>query len=56
MHLFGAKNGMYGKRHSPETLRKIGAFGLGKHWFNNEKIEVFEQTCPDGFKPGRLKR
>lgn len=27
---------------------------IGKHWFNNGKINRFAFECPDGFKPGRL--
>ena len=28
---------------------------LGKHWYNNGKVQLFADTCPEGFKPGRLK-
>ena len=53
--LCGAANGMYGKKLSEETKKKIGQFGLGKHWYTNNITEVFTETCPKGFAPGRLK-
>ena len=28
----------------------------GKHYFNNGKVEIFANECPEGFKPGRLPR
>lgn len=52
----GEKNGMYNKHHTEEAKQKISNFGKGKHWFNNDELEVFVFTCPEGFKPGRIKK
>lgn len=27
---------------------------IGKHWYNDGKIQFFSDSCPKGFKPGRL--
>ena len=50
----GEKNPMYGKKHSEETKKKLSAASVGKHWYNNSKIEIMVKECPDGFVPGRL--
>jgi hypothetical protein len=28
---------------------------LGKHWFNNGKVNISSKSPPEGFLPGRLK-
>lgn len=28
----------------------------GRHWFNNGERNVMATTCPEGFKPGKLRR
>lgn len=56
LHLYGKLNGMYGKHHTEESNKKRSAWTSARHWYNNGIIEVFETVCPDGFKPGRLKR
>ena len=59
----GEKHYMYGKRHSIEVNGKISKAlkgrpspNKGKHWYNNGKICVRANECPDGFIPGMLKR
>ena len=58
-------NGFKGKHHSYESKKKIsdsrkgtltgknnGSFG--KHWFTNGVENIKCETCPDGFRPGRI--
>ena len=45
-----------GKPKSEETKKKIGASSIGKHWYNNGKINILAKECPDGFTPGRLRK
>ena len=40
---------------SESSKRKVGEKNKLKRWWNNDKICVFTQICPDGFKPGRIK-
>ena len=48
------------KNMSEETKKKIGAakkgtkYHLGKHWYNNGKINKRAYECPQGFIPGQL--
>ena len=51
----GENHPMYGKHHSEEAKKKIGASRIGKHWYNNGKENKFCYECPEGFVPGRLK-
>ena len=58
----GEKHYMYGKRHSIEVNEKISkalkgrpSQNKGKHWYNNGKICVRANECPDGFVPGMLR-
>ena len=48
-----------GKHLSEETRRKMRAANriknIGKHWYNNGKINKRCYECPDGFVPGMLK-
>jgi hypothetical protein len=58
----GAKNPMYGKKHSQETLLKIGQKSLGRtlgrKWINdgvqNKRMKK-EDTLPDGWVFGKLR-
>lgn len=45
----GSNNSMYGKcgKLSPN---------IGKHWFNNGIVNVFDYTCPNGFQKGKIHR
>ena len=52
----GKNNPNYGKHHSEETRRKISEAGRGTKWFNNGVINVKAETCPEGFKAGRIKK
>ena len=62
----GEKNPNYGKHPSTETRMKMSmarignqnAKGkhIGKHWFNNGVVNVFQMGCPEGFVRGRLKK
>ena len=58
----GEKNAFYGKHHSEESKKRIGAaqkgnkYHLGKHWYNNGKINIRAKECPPGFVPGRLRK
>ena len=53
----GNKNTL-GYHHSAETKNKIVEAtrinNIGRHWFNNGKINKFCYECPEGFIPGRL--
>lgn len=57
----GENNHNYGKHFSEETKKKLSEamkgnkYHLGKHWFNNGKINKRAYECPDGFIPGMLK-
>ena len=44
-----------GKKLSEEHKKKLGAASIGKHWYNNGKINKFCYECPEGFIPGMLK-
>lgn len=37
-------------------LKRNYVFGLLNRWWNNGKKEVFAIKCPDGFKPGKIKK
>lgn len=52
----GGKNGMFGKKQTEESNKKRSILLSSRHWFNNGKIECFEQSCPKGFEGGRLKK
>ena len=59
-HVFkkGENNPFYGKKHSEESKKRIAKAGkknIGKHWYTDGKIEIFDFNCPDGFVEGRLK-
>ena len=50
-----------GKKFSEETRKKMSEARKGKniwtrgrHWYNNGKINIRSNECPDGFVPGRL--
>ena len=49
-----------GKKMSEETKKKMSAakkgtkYHLGKHWYNDGKINKRAYECPDGFIPGML--
>lgn len=52
-----------GKKHSCETRMKISSSAKGKntwtkgrHWYNNGKVMLQADECPDGFVPGMLKK
>ena len=57
----GENNHNYGKHFSEETKKKLSEamkgnkYHLGKHWFNNGKINKRAKECPPGFVPGMLK-
>ena len=56
----GENNPFYGKHHTEETKRKVAIAirerNLGRHWYNNGKIQVFQYECPKGFVKGMLKK
>lgn len=56
----GKNNPFYGKHHTEEAKRKDAVAtrerNLGRHWYNNGEIQVFQYECPDGFVKGMLKR
>ena len=45
-----------GKPKTEETRKKMGASKKGTRWFNNGKINIRANECPDGFVTGMLKR
>lgn len=45
-----------GKPHSEEHNRNVSEALLGRHWYNNGEVMVFQKECPDGFILGKLKR
>lgn len=59
----GPANGMYGKKCSEETRKKMSEAWTeerrkrqhAKHWYNNGIIEIEAFECPNGFTKGRLK-
>ena len=56
--LVGDKNPFYGRKHtlgSKQKIAKAGKKNIGKHWYTDGKIEIFDFNCPDGFVEGRLK-
>lgn len=42
------------KNMSEETKKKIGAAKKGTRWYNDGKINIRTNGCPEGFTPGRL--
>lgn len=46
--------GHVGCTHSKETIEKLRKDSHERHWYNNGIEEVFQKTCPEGFKIGRL--
>lgn len=58
----GIKNPFFGKKHTPETLKKISESAKGrnsnKNWINNgiknTLIDLSKNPLPDGWKIGRL--
>ena len=58
----GEKHPMYGKKHSAESIQKMSEahkghkYNLGRHWYNNGKVNTMSKECPDGFVPGRIKK
>ena len=56
----GENNSFYGKHHSEESKKKMSEankgnkYHLGKHWYNNGKINKLCYECPDGFVTGKL--
>jgi uncharacterized low-complexity protein len=52
----GEKNPMYGKPVSDDHRQKISEANKGKLWFNNGRVAVRAETCPEGFIPGRIKK
>lgn len=56
----GENNPFYGKHHTEEAKHKNSIAtrerNLGRHWYNNGKIQVFQYECPDGFVKGMLKK
>ena len=58
-----AKKGRPGKPKSAEHKQKLSEAmkgenhsAFGKHWYNNGKINIIANECPDGFTPGRLRK
>ena len=57
----GENNHNYGKHLSEETKKKLSEamkgnkYHLGKHWYNNGKINIRAKECPPGFVSGMLK-
>lgn len=47
----GEKNPFFGKHHSDKTLNALKS----KRWWNNGKVNVFQEVCPEGFVNGMLK-
>ena len=58
----GESNGMYGKKHTEESLMKMSKNRKGKsavsgrHFYNDGLHEVLAFECPSGFTKGRLPR
>ena len=42
------------KNMSEDTKKKIGAAKKVTRWYNDGKINIRSNECPDGFTPGRL--
>lgn len=51
----GENNGMFGKKHSEETLKKFKEQRKDIHWYTNgvKNIMCKEENCPEGFYLGR---
>ena len=52
-----------GKKQSPETRRKRAeklmghkSYTAGMHWWNNGTNEQMSRECPEGWRPGRLRK
>ena len=43
-----------GKKQTDETIEKMKAGLIGRHYYNNGEIEVLQYECPEGFVEGRL--
>ena len=43
-----------GMKLSEQHKKNIGKASVGKHWWNNGTVEVFQFDCPIGFVKGRL--
>lgn len=43
-------------RHSNETKNKIGNAQMGKHWYTNGYVNVFDYECPEGYVNGMTRR
>lgn len=52
----GENNGMFGKHHSKEAIKKNSEAHKGTHWYNNGKVNTMSKDCPPGFVPGRLRK
>lgn len=46
----------YDKHFTEETRKKIGENSIGRHWYNNGKVNKFCYECPEGFTPGQLRK
>lgn len=46
-----------GKKFGPlseDAKQRMSWANIGRHWFNNGIVDVFQFECPEGFVPGRL--
>lgn len=44
------------KQKLSEAMKGENNPNYGKHWYNNGKINIIANECPDGFTPGRLRK
>ena len=45
----------YGLENKKEKIKKMKRVKGKSHFYNNGVINVIDQSCPVGFKPGRIK-
>ena len=52
----GHKEKLFSEEHRKKLAKVAKTRNVGKHWYNNDKINKLCYECPEGFVPGMLSR